>query len=192
MTKISLSQAGKRFNKDWIFSNLDFHFDQGQQYFPSYVYDTSAIRNYMSNINPDTTKEVMCVLTSASSAINFTVCNDPNYAALQAFTASQRQRGAPVVPEGKQLQWRVSAAFLARGAVFAFANATRRPEQVLLRSLFDDAARCGVGEKMSNRVCLVSSDLILGMNGVHLVLVKIIPQRGFNLVIPLLLHSSVA
>ncbi len=32
MTKISLNQAGKRFNKDWIFSNLDFQFDQGEQY----------------------------------------------------------------------------------------------------------------------------------------------------------------
>ena len=32
MTKISLTQAGKRFNKDWIFSNLDFNFDQGHHY----------------------------------------------------------------------------------------------------------------------------------------------------------------
>ena len=32
MTKISLTQAGKRFNKDWIFSNLDFNFNQGHHY----------------------------------------------------------------------------------------------------------------------------------------------------------------
>ena len=32
MTKISLTQAGKRFNKDWIFSNLNFNFAQGQHY----------------------------------------------------------------------------------------------------------------------------------------------------------------
>jgi ABC-type multidrug transport system ATPase subunit len=32
MTKITLSQAGKRFNKDWIFSDLDFQFDLGQYY----------------------------------------------------------------------------------------------------------------------------------------------------------------
>jgi ABC-type multidrug transport system ATPase subunit len=32
MTKISLIQASKRFNKDWIFSNLDFNFDQGHHY----------------------------------------------------------------------------------------------------------------------------------------------------------------
>jgi ABC-type multidrug transport system ATPase subunit len=32
MTKISLTQAGKRFNKDWIFTHLDFNFNQGQHY----------------------------------------------------------------------------------------------------------------------------------------------------------------
>ena len=32
MTKISLTQAGKRFNKDWIFSNLDFNFYEGHHY----------------------------------------------------------------------------------------------------------------------------------------------------------------
>ncbi len=32
MTKISLTQAGKRFNKDWIFSSLDFNFNQGEHY----------------------------------------------------------------------------------------------------------------------------------------------------------------
>ncbi len=32
MTKISLTQAAKRFNKDWIFSDLHFNFDQGQHY----------------------------------------------------------------------------------------------------------------------------------------------------------------
>ena len=124
-------------------------------HFKGWAYDISGIKAYMSNINPDTSKEIMCVLTSAASAINFTVCNDPNYAALRAFTDSQRHKGAPVVPPGAQLQWRVSAAFLSRGAVFAFANATRKPERVLLRTLFDGDARCGVGEKMANRVCLV-------------------------------------
>ena len=32
MTKISLKEAGKRFNKDWIFSDLHFDFNQGQHY----------------------------------------------------------------------------------------------------------------------------------------------------------------
>lgn len=32
MTRISLTQAGKRFNRDWIFSNLDFNFNQGNHY----------------------------------------------------------------------------------------------------------------------------------------------------------------
>lgn len=32
MTKINLTGAGKRFNKDWIFKNLDFTFEQGKQY----------------------------------------------------------------------------------------------------------------------------------------------------------------
>ncbi len=32
MTTISLSQAGKRFNKDWIFKDLTFQFEQGQHY----------------------------------------------------------------------------------------------------------------------------------------------------------------
>ena len=129
----------------------------GEGLFAGWAYDVSGIRAYMSNINPDTTKDVMCVLTSAASAINFTECNDPNFAALQAFTAGRRQRGAPIVPAGKQLRWRTTAAFLAQGAVFAFANATRRREQVLLRTLLDSAQRCGTGEKMANRVCLVST-----------------------------------
>ena len=32
MTKISLTKASKRFNKDWIFSNLNFNFNQGHHY----------------------------------------------------------------------------------------------------------------------------------------------------------------
>ena len=32
MTNISLTKAAKRFNKDWIFSDLDFNFDQSQHY----------------------------------------------------------------------------------------------------------------------------------------------------------------
>ena len=130
-------------------------FTSSDQYFAGWAYDVTGIRSYMSNINPDTTKEVMCVLSSV--VINFTTCNDPNYAALQAFTDSQRQQAAPLVPEGTQLAWKVSSAFLAQGAVFAFANTTRSSEQVLLRTLFDNTARCGIGEKMENRVCLVST-----------------------------------
>jgi ABC-type multidrug transport system ATPase subunit len=32
MTSISLTEAGKRFNKDWIFRNLTFHFEAGNKY----------------------------------------------------------------------------------------------------------------------------------------------------------------
>ncbi len=32
MTSISLTEAGKRFNKDWIFRNLTFHFEVGKKY----------------------------------------------------------------------------------------------------------------------------------------------------------------
>ena len=32
MTQISLRNAGKRFNKDWIFKDLDYHFEMGQHY----------------------------------------------------------------------------------------------------------------------------------------------------------------
>ena len=32
MQHITLSQAGKRFNKDWIFKSLDFTFEMGKQY----------------------------------------------------------------------------------------------------------------------------------------------------------------
>jgi len=30
--QISLQQAGKRFNKEWIFKNLDFQFEAGKHY----------------------------------------------------------------------------------------------------------------------------------------------------------------
>jgi ABC-type multidrug transport system ATPase subunit len=30
--KISLSKLGKRFNREWVFRNLDFHFDEGKRY----------------------------------------------------------------------------------------------------------------------------------------------------------------
>ena len=103
-------------------------------------WDTSAIGTYMSNINPDTTKEVMCVLTSAASAVNFTTCNDVNYATLQAYTSSLRQTGAPLVQEGKQLNWMVTQGLLERGAVFAFASNERQSGQVLLSNLFNNTA----------------------------------------------------
>jgi hypothetical protein len=99
----------------------------------------------------------MCVITG--SRINFTTCNDANFAALKAFTDSQRQAGAPIVPPDKQLTWKVSREFLARGGVFAFANATRDRESVLLRNLFDPS-RCGLEEQMYNRVCLLSGQTV--------------------------------
>ena len=120
-------------------------------------FDTTDIKSYMSNINPDTTKEVMCVITG--SRINFTTCNDANFAALKAFTDSQRQDGAPIIPPDKQLTWKVSREFLARGGIFAFANATRNRESVLLRNLFD-SSRCGLEEQMYNRVCLLSGQTV--------------------------------
>ena len=58
------------------------------------------------------------------------------------------------MPPGQQFSWQVSGAFLAAGAVFAFANASRPLDQVLLRNLFDNGTRCGIGELPSNRVCL--------------------------------------
>ena len=132
-------------------------FSHDAEYFSGWVFDTSQVQRYLSNINPDTTKEVMCVLVDAAEAVNFTVCNDKNYVALQEFTDSLRQQGAAVVPPDAQLRWKVSQAFLARGALFAFANHTREDAHVLLRNLFNNETRCGVGEQMFNRVCLMES-----------------------------------
>ena len=123
-----------------------------------WTYDTTEIRAYSSNINPDTTKEVMCVISGAR--VNFTTCNDANYAALRDFTDTQRQNAAPLIPPDKQLTWKVSREFLARGGIFAFANATRNQESVLLRNLFDDSRRCGVDEQVYNRVCLLSGQAV--------------------------------
>ena len=120
-------------------------------------YDTTDIRGYMSNINPDTTKEVMCVIVGTK--VNFTTCNDVNFAALRDFTESQRQQGASIIPPDKQLTWKVSREFLARGGIFAFANATRDRESVLLRNLFD-STRCGLEEQPYNRVCLISGQTV--------------------------------
>ena len=132
---------------------LDF-FADAQAYFSGWTFDLTAVQSYLSNINPDTKKEVMCVPVDANQAVNFTVCNDANYAALGAFTQSLRQPAAPIVPDGAQLQWRVSRSFLAQGAMMAFANHTRPDEHVLLGNIFNTKTRCGVGENMQNRVCL--------------------------------------
>ena len=96
------------------------------------------------------------MLTSASDAINFTTCNDPNFAALKEFTNSLRQQGAALVPPAKQLRWRVSQAFLAQGALFAFASNKRKDEEVYLQNLFNTNTRCGIGEEMFNQVCLLT------------------------------------
>lgn len=125
-------------------------------YFQGWTYDVTQILTFLSNVNPDTTKAIMCTITPPGSVINFTTCNDPNYAALKAFTAGRRQRGAPLVPRGKQLNWKASSAFLAQGAVFAFASSARPGDQVFLGSVFNDSARCGIGELMRNRVCLLT------------------------------------
>jgi hypothetical protein len=130
----------------------------GRNGFSSWSYDTTEIKTYMSNINPDTTKEVMCVISGTK--VNFTTCNDANYAALRDFTESQRQDGAPIIPSDKQLTWKVSREFLTRGSIFAFANATRERKSVLLRNLFDDSTRCGIDEQMYNRVCLLSGQVV--------------------------------
>ena len=126
--------------------------------FPSWTYDTTEVKGYMSNINPDTTKEVMCIISG--TRVNFTTCNDANYAAIRDFTDSQRQDAAPLVPPDKQLTWKVSREFLIRGGIFAFANATRKRQSVLLRNLFDDSLRCGIDEQVYNRVCLLSGQAV--------------------------------
>jgi hypothetical protein len=126
--------------------------------FSTWSYDTTGIKSYMSNINPDTTKEVMCVISG--ERVNFTTCNDANFASLKDFTDSQRQDGAPIIPHDKQLTWKVSREFLSRGGIFAFANATREKKSVLLRNLFDDTTRCGIDEQMYNRVCLLSGQVV--------------------------------
>jgi hypothetical protein len=121
-------------------------------------FDTTDIKSYISNINPDTTREVMCVITGTK--VDYTTCNDANYAALKAFTQSQRQNGAPIIKPDKQLTWKVSREFLARGGILAFANATREQKSVLLKNLFDDSSRCGIGEQQYNRVCLLSGQTV--------------------------------
>ena len=137
---------------------VELTFWQVDSGFTSWSYDVSAIRSYMSNINPDTTKEVMCVISD--NVVNFTACNDVNYAYLKDFTDRQRQKAAPIVQHKKQLTWKVSREFLARGGVFAFANATRERKSVLLKNLFDDSARCGADERMYNRVCLLNNQAV--------------------------------
>ena len=53
----------------------------------------------------------MCVLTRASSAIDYTTCNDINYAALGALTSKMANAAdsctpcRPNVGERKQLTW---------------------------------------------------------------------------------------
>ena len=128
-------------------------FQSSSLYFPTgWTYNTMDLRKYLSNIHPDTSKEIMCTLTS--DKIDFTTCNDQNYATLQAHTENVRQDGPSILPSGSQLHWKVSQAFMARGALFAFANNTRPDEQVLLKSTFNNATRCGIDESPYNRVCL--------------------------------------
>lgn len=130
-------------------------FTASQANFAGWSFDMTGVQNYLSNINPDTSKAVMCMITSAVDRVNFTTCNDANYATLAAFTQSLRQKAAPVIPGENQLRWRVSRSFLERGALFAFANHTRPREKVLLSNIFDTQTRCGMGEQMQNRVCLM-------------------------------------
>jgi hypothetical protein len=130
-------------------------FDASSTFFPGWSYDITGVQRYMSNINPDTSKEVMCVLSSAKDSVNFTTCNDKNFDALAAFANSFRTQGASTIPPSSQLRWKVSQKFLARGAIFAFANSSREEEKVLLRNLFNTDTRCGINEQMFNRVCLV-------------------------------------
>ena len=132
-------------------------FNGSQTFFHGWTYNALNVQSYISNINPDTSKEVMCLATSAANAVNFTVCNDANYAALGAFTDSLRQQGAAIVPPNTQLRWQAAQSFLSNGALFAFANHTREDAEVLLASLFNTNTRCGVGEQMFNRVCLLQT-----------------------------------
>ena len=130
-------------------------FEDSTTYFAGWSYDITEVKRYMSNINPDTSKELMCVLSSAKDAVNFTTCNDQNFDALSSMADAFRVQGAAKVPAGSQLRWKVSQQFLDRGGVFAFANSSREDAKVLLKNLFNADTRCGVNEQMFNRVCLV-------------------------------------
>ena len=85
---------------------------------------------------------------------------DTKYQALQAFTARLLQRGAAVVPTGRELAWPVSWSFLVSSAVFAFANNFRALEEVLLGNLLDLGTRCGINDRPQNKGCLNTSGSI--------------------------------
>ena len=112
--------------------------------------------DYERNIQPNPELSVMCEITAAGreSAIKFTECNSPHYAALKAHArAHYKRQGAVVVPAGAQLEWPVDRAVLARGVVLSYARRARPLNQTYLDGLFDDETVCKGPVVATQRVC---------------------------------------
>lgn len=115
-----------------------------------FQFNLKGVADYMSNINPDIQKPVMCV--ASTQQVNFNNCTDQNFKSLkQHVYAKFRSGGGVVVPDQSQLDWTVSKLMMTSGAIFSFASTDRELSKRFLDRMFDDDTVCGSGSTLSNR-----------------------------------------
>jgi hypothetical protein len=142
---------------------LAFFSDESSLHFgDGFRYDLTNVSRYMGNIDPDVKNPVMC--TAGNQTIDYSECTDANFEALRQHVKDRYVKNSSViVPDGMQLDWEVSAAMLAAGAIFSFAAVPRDVKYQYLGKLFDKNTVCqAVNLPHSQRLCSFTQSGSLG------------------------------
>lgn len=134
-----------------LMSALQFFEDEATLGFGvNFQFNLKGVADYMSNINPDVQKPVMCV--AGNQEVNFNNCTDQNFKSLKSHAYSKfRSSGGAVVPDQNQLDWKVSRSMMTSGAIFSFASTKRDLSKKFLDRMFDEDTVCGSTSTLSNR-----------------------------------------
>lgn len=135
---------------------LDFFRDSDWQ--KDWHFSFSAERSYLLNIQPDTTKPVMC--TIAKVAINYTSCNNPHWFTLKNHVNTYyKHDGGIIIPAGKQLKWSVSNSLMLQGFMTMYSATDRSKQDVFLDQLFEEQRVCrGMPDDWKEKVCFKYND----------------------------------
>lgn len=138
-------------------SSLNFFAQETAVYNTSvFQFNVTLVKKYLSNINPDTSVPLMCVLSKNST--DFTLCTNPHYIALQEHVQKHYVQQGPLTIEAyHQAHWDISSSVYKQGSLYSFASTSRRQDRQNLMNWLNNETVCdGNNLKISDRMCLYS------------------------------------
>jgi hypothetical protein len=139
-------------------SELDFFKDTDSQL--NWRLNFSNELYYITNNQPDTTKTVMCTITTTQS-IDYNKCNHPHWKKLKAHVEQfYYHKGAIIVRSGTQLQWKVVRDMFTSGFISSYSSSNKTDDRLeeYIKQLFDEERVCkmsyaGAANEYREKVC---------------------------------------